>query len=56
MGNVDPPIHLMRCEMKNRQLIVELAAIVAAIATISTLILISLGQYNYPLTVPWSIS
>jgi hypothetical protein len=42
--------------MENRKLIVELAAIVGAIAAIATLIFISLDQSSYPLTAPWSIS
>jgi hypothetical protein len=42
--------------MENRQVIVELVGIFAAIATISVLILIGLDQSSYPLTVPWSIS
>jgi cytochrome c-type biogenesis protein CcmE len=42
--------------MNNRKLIVELMAIVAANATISTLILIALDQSNFLLSVPWTLS
>jgi hypothetical protein len=42
--------------MDSRKLIVELVAIVAANATISTLIMIALDQPNFLLTVPWTLS